>query len=70
MPTAIHQGAERTGVDSGILKKMLPLLASVAMGALAKNGFSGGTGAPDQLAAGADRPSPEPPVARHRQISA
>jgi hypothetical protein len=38
------QAAERSGVDSGVLKQMLPLLASAAMGALAKNGFAGDAG--------------------------
>lgn len=37
--------AESTGVDSDVLKKMLPMLASVAMGALAKNGFGAATAA-------------------------
>lgn len=35
------RAAETSGVDSSILKKMLPMLASVAMGALAKQGFGG-----------------------------
>jgi len=34
--------AENTGIDSGILKQMLPMLASVAMGALSKNQFGAG----------------------------
>lgn len=38
------RAAESSGVDSGILKKMLPMLASIAMGALAKQGFGGGAG--------------------------
>jgi len=41
------RAAESTGVDSSILKKMLPMLASAAMGALASKG----------LGAGADQPS-------------
>ncbi|MDJ0739063.1 MAG: DUF937 domain-containing protein [Gammaproteobacteria bacterium] len=41
------RAAERSGVDSGVLKKMLPLLASAAMGAMAKQGFAS---APNQLA--------------------
>ena len=41
------RAAERSGVDSGVLKKMLPLLASAAMGAMAKRGFAS---APNQLA--------------------
>jgi len=40
------QAADRSGVDSDILKRMLPLLASAAMGAVAKQGF-GTTAAPD-----------------------
>ena len=35
------RAAESSGVSSGILKKMLPMLATVAMGALAKKGFGG-----------------------------
>lgn len=38
------QAAERSGVDSGILKQMLPLLASAAMGALSKKGVAGASG--------------------------
>jgi hypothetical protein len=34
--------ASKTGVDTGTLKKMLPMLATVAMGALAKQSKSGG----------------------------
>jgi hypothetical protein len=37
--------AERTGIDSAVLKQMLPLLASLAMGALAKQKKSAATGA-------------------------
>jgi hypothetical protein len=33
------RAAQTSGVDSGLLKQMLPLIASAAMGALAKNGF-------------------------------
>ena len=44
------RAAENSGVDSGILKKMLPMLASVAMGAMAKQGF--GAGSANQLAGG------------------
>jgi hypothetical protein len=43
------RAAESTGVDSGILKQMLPMLASVAMGALAKNGFGSGGSVASQL---------------------
>ncbi|MCB1924184.1 MAG: DUF937 domain-containing protein [Gammaproteobacteria bacterium] len=39
------RAAERSGVDSSILKSMLPVLASLAMGAMAKRGFSTGTAA-------------------------
>jgi hypothetical protein len=46
--------AERSGVDDGILKKMLPMLATAAMGALAKNGFGAGGSAPNQLPSGGD----------------
>lgn len=45
------RAAESTGVDSSILRKMLPLLASAAMGALSKNGFGGGA-VPNQTSAG------------------
>ena len=44
------RAAESSGVDSGILKKMLPMLATVAMGAMAKQGF--GSGAANQLSGG------------------
>ena len=37
------RAAESSGVDSSILKKMLPMLASVAMGAMAKQGFGSGS---------------------------
>ena len=40
--------ADRTGIDPAVLKQMLPLLASLAMGALAKqkkNASAGGAGA-------------------------
>lgn len=33
--------AQKTGIDAGVLKKMLPLLATLAMGALAKQKKSG-----------------------------
>lgn len=33
------RASESTGMDSSILKKMLPVLASAAMGAMSKNGF-------------------------------
>ena len=36
------RAAENTGIDSGILKKMLPMLAGAAMGAMSKNGFGSG----------------------------
>ena len=39
------RAAENTGVDSSILKKMLPMLASAAMGAMSKNGFGAGAAA-------------------------
>ena len=45
--------AENTGIDSGILKQMLPMLASVAMGALSKNQFG-------STAAAANQPSSAP----------
>lgn len=51
------RAAESTGVDSGVLKQMLPMLANLAMGAMAKNGF-GAAGAAGKsanpLAAGQD----------------
>lgn len=37
------RAAEASGVDDGILKQMLPMLASAAMGAMAKQGFGDGT---------------------------
>ena len=42
--------AERSGVDAGVLKKMLPVLAAVAMGAMSKN--TGGTGQTAQSGGG------------------
>jgi hypothetical protein len=36
------QAAEQTGIDTGILKKMLPMIASLAMGSLSKQSGSGG----------------------------
>lgn len=35
------RAAERTGVDSSVLKQMLPLLATAAMGALSRGGAAG-----------------------------
>lgn len=46
------RAAETSGVDSGILKQMLPMLATAAMGALAKNGFGAAGGAANQLQGG------------------
>ncbi len=40
-----QHAANQTGVDSGILKKMLPLIAAAAMGALSKTAGGGGPGA-------------------------
>lgn len=37
-----NQAAEKTGLDVGILKKMLPVVASMAMGALSQKGAQGG----------------------------
>lgn len=36
--------AEQTGLDSGILKKMLPMVATMAMGSLSKQSSSGSVG--------------------------
>ena len=36
------QAAEQTGLDAGMLKQMLPMIASMAMGALSKNASSSG----------------------------
>jgi hypothetical protein len=43
------RAAESSGVDSSVLKKMLPMLASVVMGAMAQQGF--GAGAASQVTA-------------------
>lgn len=44
------RAAESSGVDSGILKQMLPMLASVAMGAMAKKGLGNASaGQPEGL---------------------
>jgi hypothetical protein len=37
-----QSAAEQTGIDSGILKKMLPMVAAMAMGSLSKNSAAGG----------------------------
>ncbi len=37
------QAAETTGIDTGILKKMLPMLAGLAMGTLSKQSGPGGS---------------------------
>lgn len=39
------QAAQQTGIDSAILKKMLPIIATLAMGALARQSKTGGGGA-------------------------
>lgn len=36
------RAAQQTGIDSDLLKKMLPVVATLAMGALSKQGVSGG----------------------------
>lgn len=36
--------AEQTGISSGLIKKMLPMVAALAMGALSKKSSQGGTG--------------------------
>ena len=36
------RAAEQTGVDSGVLKKMLPMVAAMAMGSLSKESQGGG----------------------------
>jgi len=45
------RAAQSSGIDSGILKKMLPMLASMAMGAMSKQGFGSNTEV-GQLASG------------------
>jgi hypothetical protein len=47
------RAADSTGIDSSILKQMLPMLASVAMGAMSKQGFAGGSAA-SQAGGGSD----------------
>ncbi len=50
------KAAEKTGLDVGILKKMLPMVASMAMGALSKQGAKSGVvgrGAQPQQTSGA-----------------
>ena len=50
------QAAEKTGIDTGILKKMLPMVASMAMGALSQQGAKKGVvgrGAQPQQTSGA-----------------
>ena len=41
-----NQASANTGIDASILKKMLPVLASVAMGALSKNSSAQSSAAP------------------------
>ena len=48
------RASQSSGVDSGILKQMLPVLASAAMGAMAKSGF-GAAGAASGSQAVADQ---------------
>jgi hypothetical protein len=38
------QAAQQTGLDEGLLKKMLPIVAMMAAGAMAKNANAGGLG--------------------------
>jgi len=45
------QAAGSSGIDAGLLKKMLPLLGTVAMGALAKNTLGGSGGGSNPLGA-------------------
>ena len=42
--TVAAQAAEKTGLDVSVLKKMLPIVAMLAAGALARNANSGGVG--------------------------
>lgn len=42
--TVAGHAAEQTGLDSGLLKKMLPILAMLVAGYLAKQGGQGGSG--------------------------
>jgi hypothetical protein len=49
------EAAQKTGIDAGILKQMLPLLGGVAMGALAKNSGGG-----SQLGAAAPQAGGDP----------
>ena len=41
-----QNAAEKTGLDSGILKKMLPMVAAMAMGSLSKNNAASGMASP------------------------
>ena len=41
---AAARASEKTGLDAGILKQMLPMLATLAMGALSKQASSGSQG--------------------------
>jgi hypothetical protein len=42
--TVATQAAQQTGLDAGMLKQMLPIVAMMAAGAMAKNANSGGLG--------------------------
>jgi hypothetical protein len=42
--TIATQAAQKTGLDAGLLKQMLPIVAMMAAGAMAKNASAGGLG--------------------------
>jgi hypothetical protein len=42
--TIATQAAQKTGLDAGLLKQMLPVVAMMAAGAMAKNASAGGLG--------------------------
>jgi hypothetical protein len=42
--TVAAQAAQQTGLDAGMLKQMLPIVAMMAAGAMAKNASAGGLG--------------------------
>lgn len=50
-----QQAAEQTGIDAGILKKLLPMIATMAMGSLSKQQSSGGVLEKLQKSGGSDR---------------
>jgi hypothetical protein len=58
--TIAAQAAQKTGLDVGMLKQMLPIVAMMAAGAMAKNANSGGLGNLIGAAMGGGQAAPAP----------